>query len=72
MFEIAKNEIADEIRKRIEALIAQFADEAKHGVEASFHEILTVNCRQNVRSFSNERLAELAGYVNEEVARRAQ
>lgn len=61
-------EIAQEVLDRIRNFAEQ---QLRVAIEAQYHEFLTVNVRQNVRAFSNERMAELAGYVQAEVERRA-
>jgi len=63
---------AEQIREEVLKAIRNFAEQyLRRSFEAWYHEVLNVQIRQNVRAFSNERLAELAGYVNEEVGRRA-
>lgn len=63
---------AAEIRQQVLEAIRHFAEQQlRRAFEAWYHEVLTIQIRQNVQAFSNERLAELAGFVNEEVGRRA-
>lgn len=63
--------LPDEIRQIVFDLIKQFVPELVGGLTGRYHDLINVTVRQNIQAFTNERLAELAGYVNAEVNRRA-
>ena len=61
----------DLIRQQVLDLIRRFVEvELRRAYEAAWHRSLITWTSYNVRAFSNENLAELAGVVGEEVSRR--